>query len=109
MNMNLSAVEAGKDVPNEINVVIEIPSRSDPIKYEVNKKTGMVMVDRFVGISMHYPCDYGFVPQTLSEDGDTVDLLVVTPYPLMPGVMIRCRPIGMLSMTDESGPDAKIL
>jgi inorganic pyrophosphatase len=107
--MNLSEVEAGRDIPNEINVVIEIPSCSKPVKYEVDKKSGMVMVDRFVGTSMHYPCDYGFVPHTLSEDGDPVDVLVISPYPLMPGVMIRCRPIGMLAMTDESGPDAKIL
>jgi inorganic pyrophosphatase len=107
--MGLELVEAGRNVPDDINVVIEIPSHADPVKYEVDKKTGMVMVDRFVGTCMHYPCDYGFVPQTLSEDGDPVDVLVVSPYPLFPGVVIRCRPIGMLRMTDESGPDAKIL
>lgn len=107
--MNLEHVEAGRDIPNEINVVIEIPSRSEPVKYEVDKKTGMVMVDRFVGTSMHYPCDYGFVPHTLSEDGDPIDVLVVAPYPLIPGALIRCRPVGMLRMTDESGPDTKIL
>jgi inorganic pyrophosphatase len=107
--MGLELVEAGRNVPDDINVIIEIPSHSDPIKYEVDKKTGVVMVDRFVGTCMHYPCDYGFVPQTLSEDGDPVDVLVVSPYPLFPGAVIRCRPIGMLRMTDESGPDAKIL
>lgn len=107
--MSLKEVAAGRKVPDEINVVIEIPSRSDPVKYEVDKVSGMVMVDRFVATSMHYPCDYGFVPQTLSEDGDPVDVLVVAPYALFPGVVIRCRPIGMLKMTDESGPDAKIL
>ena len=107
--MGIEHVEPGRSVPNDINVVIEIPSRSDPVKYEVDKKSGMVMVDRFVATSMHYPCDYGFVPQTLSEDGDPVDVLVLTPYPLTPGVIIRCRPIGLLRMTDESGPDAKIL
>lgn len=107
--MNLEHVEAGFDVPNDINVVIEIPSRSEPVKYEVDKKTGMVMVDRFVATSMHYPCDYGFIPHTLSEDGDPIDVLVVCPYPLIPGAMVRCRPVGMLRMTDESGPDTKIL
>ncbi len=107
--MGLELVEAGRKVPDDVNVVIEIPSRSDPIKYEVDKRTGVVMVDRFVSTSMHYPCDYGFIPHTLSEDGDPVDVLVVAPFSLMPGIVIRCRPIGMLRMTDESGPDAKIL
>lgn len=107
--MNLEHVEPGRQVPNDVNVVIEIPSRSDPVKYEVDKKSGVVMVDRFVATCMHYPCDYGFVPHTLSEDGDPVDALVIAPYSLFPGVIIRCRPIGMLRMTDESGPDAKIL
>src|SRR5437016_2113494 len=82
---------------------------SNPIKYEVDKESGMVMVDRFLGTSMFYPCEYGFVPHTLSEDGDPVDVLVVSPYSLIPGSVIRCRPIGMLRMTDESGKDAKIL
>jgi len=107
--MSLKEVSAGRKVPDDINVVIEIPSRSDPVKYEVDKASGLVMVDRFVATSMQYPCDYGFVPQTLSEDGDPVDVLVVAPYSLYPGVVIRCRPVGMLRMTDESGPDAKIL
>lgn len=107
--MGLELVESGRAVPNDINVVIEIASHSDPVKYEVDKKSGMVMVDRFVATSMRYPCDYGFVPHTLSEDGDPVDVLVVSPFSLMPGVVIRCRPVGVLKMTDESGPDAKIL
>ena len=107
--MSLKQIEAGRQVPNDVNVVIEIPSRSDPVKYEVDKKSGVLMVDRFVATCMHYPCDYGFIPQTLSEDGDPVDVLVVAPYSLLPGVIVRCRPIGMLRMTDESGPDAKIL
>lgn len=107
--MSLKSIEAGRQVPNDVNVVIEIPARSDPVKYEFDKKSGMLMVDRFVATCMHYPCDYGFIPQTLSEDGDPVDVLVVAPYSLMPGVVVRCRPIGMLRMTDESGPDAKIL
>ena len=107
--MSLKSIEAGRQVPNDVNVVIEIPARSDPVKYEFDKKSGMLMVDRFVATCMHYPCDYGFIPQTLSEDGDPVDVLVVAPYSLLPGVVVRCRPIGMLRMTDESGPDAKIL
>jgi inorganic pyrophosphatase len=107
--MGLEQVPAGKQVPDDINVIIEIPSNSSPIKYEVDKDSGLVMVDRFLGTSMVYPCEYGFVPNTLSEDGDPVDVLVVSPYSLQPGVMVRCRPVGMLKMTDESGKDAKIL
>ncbi|MES2216834.1 MAG: inorganic diphosphatase [Pseudomonadota bacterium] len=107
--MGLELVDAGKNVPDDINVIIEISANADPVKYEVDKRTGVIMVDRFVGTAMHYPCNYGFVPQTLSEDGDPVDVLVVAPYSLFPGSVIRCRPIGMLRMTDESGPDAKIL
>lgn len=107
--MYLEHVTPGKDIPNDINVIIEISSHSDPIKYEVDKRTGLLSVDRFVATSMHYPCDYGFVPHTLSEDGDPVDVLVMAPFPLKPGVLIRCRPIGMLRMTDESGVDTKIL
>lgn len=107
--MGLEKLSAGKQLPDDMNVVIEIPSNSKPIKYEFDKDSGMVMVDRFLGTSMVYPCEYGFVPHTLSEDGDPVDVLVVAPYSLMPGSVIRCRPIGMLKMTDESGKDAKIL
>lgn len=107
--MGLDKIEAGRQVPDDINVVIEIPAHSDPVKYEVDKESGMVMVDRFIGTSMYYPCDYGFMPHTLSEDGDPVDVLVIAPFSLKAGVLIRCRPIGMLRMTDESGPDAKIL
>lgn len=107
--MGLENLQAGKQVPEDVNVVIEIASNSSPIKYELDKDSGMVMVDRFVGTSMFYPCEYGFVPHTLSEDGDPVDVLVVAPYSLLPGSVIRCRPIGMLRMTDESGHDAKIL
>lgn len=107
--MSIKQIEAGRQIPNDVNVVIEIPSRSDPVKYEVDKKSGMLMVDRFVATCMHYPCDYGFIPQTLSLDGDPVDVLVVAPYSLLPGVVVRCRPVGILRMTDESGIDAKIL
>ncbi|HEX22453.1 MAG TPA: inorganic diphosphatase [Chromatiales bacterium] len=107
--MNLDRVSSGKDVPNDINVIIEIPSHSDPVKYEVDKETGAMFVDRFMNTAMFYPCNYGYVPHTLSEDGDPVDVLVVTPTPLISGSVIRCRPVGMLEMTDESGVDAKIL
>ncbi|GAB6044314.1 inorganic diphosphatase [Endothiovibrio diazotrophicus] len=107
--MNLDRVSSGKDVPNEINVIIEIPAHSDPVKYEVDKETGAMFVDRFMSTAMHYPCNYGYVPHTLSKDGDPVDVLVVTPVPLIPGSVISCRPVGVLKMTDESGDDAKVL
>jgi inorganic pyrophosphatase len=107
--MDLSKVSRGASVPNEINVIIEIPSHAEPVKYEMDKETGAMFVDRFMSTAMHYPCNYGYVPHTLSADGDPVDVLVVTPYPLIPGSVIRCRPIGVLTMTDESGDDAKVL
>jgi len=107
--MNLSKVTSGRDVPNEINVIIEIPAHSDPVKYEVDKQTGAMFVDRFMSTAMHYPCNYGYVPHTLSKDGDPVDVLVVTPVPLISSSVIQCRPVGVLKMTDESGDDAKIL
>jgi inorganic pyrophosphatase len=107
--MNLDRVTAGKSVPNDINVIIEIPMNADPIKYEVDKETGALFVDRFVSTAMHYPCNYGYVPQTLSDDGDPLDVLVITPFALMPGVVVRCRPIGMLKMVDDGGGDTKIL
>jgi inorganic pyrophosphatase len=107
--MNLDRVSSGKDIPNEINVIIEIPAHSDPVKYELDKETGAMFVDRFMSTAMHYPCNYGYVPHTLSKDGDPVDVLVLTPYPLIPGSVIQCRPVGVLKMTDESGDDAKIL
>jgi inorganic pyrophosphatase len=107
--MNLDKLSAGRSVPDDINVVIEISSHSNPIKYEIDKESGMLMVDRFVATCMHYPCDYGFIPKTLAEDGDPVDVLVVAPFSLAPSVVIRCRPVGMLLMTDESGKDTKIL
>lgn len=107
--MNIEKISPGRDVPNDINVVIEIPAHSAPVKYEVDKDSGALLVDRFMGTAMFYPCDYGFIPNTLSEDGDPVDVLVVTPVPLVHGAVIRCRPVGMLKMTDESGVDAKLL
>jgi len=107
--MNIDRVGPGSNVPEEINVVIEIPAHSDPVKYELDKDTGAMFVDRFMSTSMFYPCNYGYVPQTLSEDGDPVDVLVITPVPLNSGSVIQCRPVAMLKMTDEAGVDAKIL
>jgi inorganic pyrophosphatase len=107
--MNLDRVDSGRDIPNDVNVVIEIPMNGDPIKYELDKKTGALFVDRFMSTAMHYPCNYGYIPKTLSDDGDPVDVLVITPVPLIPGVVVRCRPIGMLKMTDEAGGDTKVL
>ena len=107
--MQLDKISAGKDLPNEINVVIEIPAHSSPVKYEVDKDSSTLWVDRFMNVAMFYPCNYGFVPHTLSEDGDPVDVLVVTPVPVVSGSVIKCRPVGVLNMTDEAGPDAKIM
>ncbi|MGE3920073.1 MAG: inorganic diphosphatase [Gammaproteobacteria bacterium] len=107
--MSFKQIPAGRDVPNDINVVIEIPMRSEPVKYEVDKETSVLFVDRFLDTAMYYPCNYGYIPHTLSEDGDPVDVLVMSPAPLISGSVIRARPIGMLKMTDESGVDAKIL
>jgi len=107
--LSLNNVPAGKSLPNDFNVIIEIPAHSEPIKYEVDKDSGALYVDRFMGTAMHYPCNYGYIPNTLSEDGDPVDVLVVTPFPLLNGSVIRCRPVGVLKMSDDSGEDAKIL
>ncbi len=107
--MSLDNVTPGSKAPETFNVIIEIPMNSDPIKYEVDKETGALFVDRFMTTAMHYPCNYGYVPQTLSDDGDPVDVLVITPYPLTPGVVVTCRPIGVLKMEDEAGGDAKLL
>ena len=107
--MGLESVPAGKELPDDIYVVIEIPANSDPIKYEVDKETGTLFVDRFMATAMFYPANYGYVNNTLSSDGDPVDVLVPTPYPLQPGSVIRCRPVGVLKMTDEAGGDAKVV
>ena len=107
--MSLQQVTPGAKAPDEFNVIIEIPMNADPIKYEVDKATGALFVDRFMTTAMHYPCNYGYIPQTLSDDGDPVDVLVITPYALTPGVVVTCRPLGMLKMEDEAGVDAKLL
>ncbi len=107
--MSLNDVPAGRDLPNDFNAIIEIPMNADPVKYEVDKASGAIFIDRFMSTAMHYPCNYGYIPHTLSADGDPVDVLVITPLPLIPGVVVRCRPLGMLKMTDEAGADAKLL
>ena len=107
--MSLDRVDAGRDVPEDFNVVIEIPMNSEPVKYEVDKASGAIFVDRVLTTPMHYPCNYGYVPRTLSGDGDPVDVLVVLPLPLVPGSVIRCRPLGMLAMTDDAGEDTKVI
>lgn len=107
--MSLKAVTPGKNAPDEVNVIIEIPAHSDPVKYEVDKDTGAVFVDRFMSTTMFYPCNYGYIPGTLSEDGDPVDVLVHTPHNVISGTVIVCRPIGVLKMSDEKGTDAKLL
>lgn len=106
---NINKVNAGESPPKVINAVIEISANSHPIKYEFNKEIGLLQVDRFLSTAMHYPCNYGFVPQTHAEDGDPVDVLILTQFPLIPKVIISVRPIGVLSMSDEAGADAKIL
>lgn len=107
--MSLHLVPTGKKIPDEVNVIIEIPMGGEPIKYEVDKESGALFVDRILGTSMRYPCNYGYIPHTLCGDGDPADVLVFMNRPLLPGSVVTCRPIGMLRMTDESGEDAKIL
>jgi inorganic pyrophosphatase len=107
--MSLDRVPPGRNLPDDFNVVIEIPAHSDPIKYEVDKESGAIFVDRFINTPMHYPCNYGYIPHTLADDGDPADVLVVTPFPLQAGVVVRCRPLGVLKMTDEAGGDNKLL
>jgi inorganic pyrophosphatase len=107
--MSYSNIPAGKDAPNDIYVAIEIPANSSPVKYELEKDYSAVFVDRFMATPMFYPANYGYIPQTLADDGDALDVLVVTPYPVVPGSVIRCRPVGVLNMTDEAGEDAKLV
>src|ERR1700728_1172954 len=107
--MSINDVTPGKLVPHEFNVIIEIPMAADPVKYEVDKQSGALFVDRFMMTAMHYPANYGYVPHTVADDDDPVDVLVHTPFPLLPGVVVRCRAVGVLNMDDESGGDAKLL
>lgn len=107
--MSYRDIEPGKEIPNDVNVVIEIAANALPVKYEVEKYSGALMVDRLMSTAMHYPCNYGYIPQTLCGDGDPADVLVVTPIPLQPGCIVRCRPLGVLNMEDEAGEDSKII
>lgn len=107
--MSLLNVTPGSKAPDVFNVIIEISANAAPVKYEVDKDSGAVFVDRFMGTAMHYPCNYGYVPQTLAPDGDPVDVLVVTPFPLPPGVVVAVRPLGILKMEDEAGGDSKLV
>lgn len=107
--MNIDKISSGFNPPWDVNVVIEIPLGSEPVKYEVDPESGAIFVDRFLHTAMFYPCNYGFIPHTLADDGDPVDVLVISPVRVIPGAVIRCRPIGMLVMLDEEGRDEKIL
>lgn len=107
--MNLAAIPVGKDAPNDVNVIIEVPVGGEPIKYELDKDAGALIVDRFLYTSMRYPGNYGFVPHTLSDDGDPIDVLVASTRAITPGAVINCRPIGVLVMSDEAGQDEKVI
>ena len=107
--MRIDAIPIGVNPPHDVNVIIEVPVGGEPIKYEMDKEAGTLVVDRFLYTAMRYPGNYGFIPHTLSGDGDPCDVLVLSPVPLITGVVVRCRPIGMLKMDDEAGGDAKIL
>jgi inorganic pyrophosphatase len=107
--MGLDLVPTGKNPPDELNVIIEIPKDAEPVKYEVDKASGAIFVDRILSTPMRYPCNYGYIPHTVCGDGDPADVLVILPLPLIPGSVIRCRPVGVLKMSDEAGSDEKIL
>lgn len=107
--MSLQQVPAGQNFPDDINVIIEVPMNSPAIKYEVDKASGAIFVDRMLKTAMYYPCNYGYVPHTLCGDGDPADVLVVLPLPMLPGTVVRCRPVGVLEMEDEAGEDSKII
>jgi len=107
--MDITKIPPGKNPPEEVNVLIEVPLRSDPIKYEFDKSSGAIFVDRYLYTSMFYPANYGFIPNTLYDDGDPVDVLVVGRMPLVPGCVVACRPIGVLELEDDAGHDEKLL
>ena len=107
--MDLSKISAGQNPPSDINVLIEIPAGGPPVKYEIDKASGALFVDRFLHTAMFYPGNYGFVPHTLSEDGDPCDVLVISAVPVIAGAVVRCRPVGALIMQDQAGPDEKIV
>ena len=107
--MSYNSIPAGKELPNDVYVVIEIPANHSPIKYEIDKDMDALMVDRFMATPMFYPANYGYISNTLADDGDPLDVLVITPYPVAPGSVIRARPVGVLNMEDEAGEDAKLV
>ena len=107
--MDITKISTGLNAPDDVNVIIEVPMGSEPIKYELDKESGAVFVDRFLHTAMTYPCNYGFIPHTLSQDGDPTDVLVIGRRALMPGCVVAVRPIGVLLMEDDKGPDEKIL
>lgn len=107
--MNLAAIPVGQNAPEDVNVIIEVPVGGEPIKYELDKDAGVLIVDRFLYTSMRYPGNYGFVPHTLSDDGDPIDVLVASTRAITPGAVINCRPIGVLVMSDEAGQDEKVI
>jgi inorganic pyrophosphatase len=107
--MGYNTIPAGKDLPNDIYVAIEIPANASPIKYEIDKDMDALLVDRFMATPMFYPANYGYINNTLADDGDALDVLVITPYPVAPGCVIRARPVGVLKMSDEAGGDEKLL
>ena len=107
--MRIDAIPVGKNPPEDINVIIEVPVGGEPIKYEMDKESGALIVDRFLYTPMHYPGNYGFVPHTLCDDGDPIDVLVANQRGIVPGAVLNCRPIGVLVMSDESGGDEKVI
>ena len=107
--MRIEAISIGDNPPEDVNVIIEVPVGGEPIKYEMDKDAGTMFVDRFLYTPMTYPGNYGFVPHTLSDDGDPIDVLVPNQRPIVPGAVMNCRPIGVLRMEDESGEDEKII
>ncbi|MBF6570227.1 MAG: inorganic diphosphatase [Candidatus Binataceae bacterium] len=107
--MDLSKIATGRNPPQEVNVVIEIPQGGVPVKYEIDKRSGALFVNRFLHTAMYYPANYGFIPNTLADDGDPCDALALSQVPVIPGAVVRCRPIGALLMEDEQGGDTKIL
>ena len=107
--MSYQALPVGRDIPNDVNVIIEIPMNSPAVKYEVDKASGALFLNRMLKTAMHYPCNYGYIPHTLCGDGDPTDVMVVMPVPVNYGAVVTCRPVGVLLMEDESGEDAKIL
>lgn len=107
--MNIDKIPVGENAPWDVNVIIEVPVGTEPVKYEMDKDSGALFVDRIMHTSMRYPCNYGFIPHTLAADGDAVDALIANRTPIMPGAVVRCRPLGVLIMEDEAGMDEKLL